>query len=282
MKYTGIGISTGQRLFYFPIQDAKPSDKYIFKGADGLEPTGMTNFLSRPRYGKGQYLGREPLPRQVTLKVNINPDYTAGESVQQLREDLYSLMNPMFTYGDKVNFVLMDGSTYLTKNWAVVKSVEPSLFSRDPYIQIVLEFLDPYFTGYEPIIVPGGSEPGETLSTTTLAFNNKGSAQVGFGFQIKITANIPSWGMFGPDLKPYMVITYPFLANDLLSVSTIPGSRSVVLTRNGVNTSIIHAFYAGLVRSDWIMLGRGPNAFAITRPNFEWVLCAYVPEYLGV
>lgn len=253
-----------------PFVGAQPNDTYVGKGVDGLGPPEIDVRISNALNLGGVYQGRNPLSREITVLVGLNPDYSVVTSASDLRIVLYGLLTPGEEDYVLVEIHRLDGSIWNTKAW--VKRMEPSIFTRDPEVQIVLPCLQPYLVGAE-VSVPA---PGNLDNFTVI---NAGTAPAGFVYKLVLMSDVTFFSMSQGVNARRIRVEYPFLSGDEITVSTIPGSRYVTIDRAG--TTIDISGYR-TPESEWLMLRGGANAFQLSVPVYDYVSMTYKPNYWGI
>lgn len=267
MKFTKLSL-VGDQTIDFPIIGISSSDSYILRGVDGLGPPTIGPGSSNPHD-----LDRVVGDRQVVMLIGLVPNYAAGETVEGLRENLYSMYSPVIGY---TTLKIMDDSTELAYTTGYVSNIEISPFSADPLVQITLDCIQSYFQ-YPSVIQTDLS----SQTTQNLVLQNIGSAPVGFKLE-QTLSSVPGALVKLIDSDAFdtkaIQLEYTFLVNDYIIIDTRKGSRDILLGRDGSYTSIIDAMTDD---STWLYLKKGANNFVSTAGSV-WVSYDYTPQYLGV
>lgn len=253
-----------------PIVNAKPSDIYILKGADGLGPPEVDVSITNTLNAGGFYQGRRPQPREVVARIGLNPNYKTNQSVADLRTSLYGLLTPGAV--DQVRIELYDDTTLLVYATSYVKKLEISPFSKTPEVQVTLSCLQQYLLAPAPLYI----DPGPVGSPT---INNIGTAPAGFTMEVVFTAPQSVFSLTDAVGK-FMTIFYSFVAGDRLIIDTRPGSRGIFVRK--ATNELINIIYALSSPSTWLMLHGGANAFSINVSTFTWGDVSYHPQYWGI
>lgn len=279
MKFTRLQLR-GLYDIQLPVVGALPSDKYILKDSDGLGPPEVDVSISRSLTGKGSYQGRQPLDREITLRIGLNPDWGAGITPDDLRSEIYGLLTPP-TYADYITLFIFDvrkaypnDTVATTRCWA--KRVEPVLFSKDPEVQVVLSCLDPYLEA--PSLLSYNA-----VGRNTIAINNPGTAPSGMLINAVFSGPASSFEIQGSLGETILHVDWNFVNGDILYIDSRPGFEQVRVN----NTS---PFYvknvAGALTSgsQWPMLRGGNNYFAGvgSNTNWSWGAVQYRPLFWGL
>lgn len=229
------------------------SNGYVVKDIEGLDPVKATLTSS----SMAQLDGAQPQNarrdiRNVTMKLGLEPDYIVS-TVDSLRSGLYDYLMPKGNVG--LGFY-KNGILYATAS-GQVESFQNSMFSADPEVDISIICYDPDFSAPAPIT----ASLHTTKLTDTTAITYQGSSDAGVIFALNVDRTATSFTLYNttPDgTLQIMPFAGTFAAGDVVTVNTIPGQKSVTLTRAGITTSVL--FYLDPV-SSWIFLKRGVNQF---------------------
>lgn len=210
-----------------------------------------------------QYHSSRREPRNITLKLGLHPDY-ATESVADIRAILYQyfltkgkLLLTFHMY-DKFALSVLNEFRDLDIS-AYVETFDPEIFTKDPTSDISLMCFDPDF--YDPTMVVFD---GETVSNTDQMFlSYDGTVDTGVIFTLRPDRNLDDFSIYytGPDgVLKTVTFSYPLLAGDVLTISSVVGSKSAVLTRAGVESSVLYAISA---QSSWLTMQPGNNGIRV-------------------
>lgn len=272
ISYTSIRLTTLLGNFDFHKSNlASPSDKYILKFADGLGPPGVDLFMSNARKGGSRYSGRRPQGRSIILRIGLNPNYAAGESVEKLRQDLYSLYSVPLN-GNDIPLYLMNNGVEVVSAFSKLKNFEINPFSQKPEVQITFEAEEPYFyaISQSTIVNPSKSAP---------LIVNAGSATTGFRLGLTFTQAVSSWQIARFFDKIH--IDYGFQIGDQLHLSTVSTTLSLYVVRSG-NVIPLYGYLTN--DSSWFEFYPGDNQLTISNTNFDWANPAFTwwERYWGV
>jgi hypothetical protein len=240
---------------------AQNNDKYFVKSISGLEaPDRNVAIAAGPSGGKFQGVTVED--REVVVLIGLNPDWNAGETPKLLRDNLYIML---YTgYNPRVDIQLMSGTTPKYHEYGYVEKFEASIFDANPMVQITFKCLNPTFRAFDVTQFNAGS-----LSETHPNIYNHGTAETGFKFGVKFTADKDNWSIKQAENRNIgMSFEHSFHDGDLLTVNTIPGERYVHLQphRKKVKNML------GILTADseWIQLHPGHNHFVVPKKTGKW------------
>jgi hypothetical protein len=266
---TGLGM-----LLTLTLGDA--SNGYVVEDIDGLGPVKSTitssTFVNLPG-GRIQASRREM--RNILLKLKLEPNY-ATQSVFALRQHLYSFF--MTDIDVDLRIFMESGLTVDTSGR--VESCEPALFTDEPRIDVSILCEDPDFLGLTPVVIDS-HETVEDLDEWTLHY--EGTSLTGIEFVLNLDRSLTEFTIHQrpPD---NILRTLDFAAsmvdNDILTINTVPGEKSITLTRTGVDTSLL---YGKTPQSKWITLMPGDNHIRVHAEGAAIpYTITYTPRYGGL
>jgi Siphovirus-type tail component, C-terminal domain len=213
--------------------------------------------------------------RNITMKLGLKPDYAAN-TVQSLRSGLYDYLLPKLNvrlgfYLDDILFAVTSGQ---------VESFENPMFSQNPEVDVSLLCYDPDFYGPAEEFI---SDHTQSDNITTKLIQYEGTSDAGFVFSLNIDRTLASFSIqnTNPDgSRRTLEIVGSFIAGDVVEINTIPGSKSVTLTRSGITSSIL--YYMNTL-STWPFFQKGDNLFAAYASgaaiSYDLV---YTPKFGGI
>lgn len=231
-----------------------PETGYPVKDIQGLDPVKAVIVTSSFATMDGvQYQTSRREARNIIFKLGMEPDYVAS-SVRQLRNGLYTFFMPK----SQVAFRFVDESGEALSIEGRVESCDAPLFTQEPEATISIVCVNPDFYQATPYLIEA-----ETVSNgDSLGFTYAGSVNTGFDFQMNIDRSIEGLMLYSSDnvVVQNMEINYDFLAGDILKVCTIPNQKKVMLTRDGLEESIL---YALTPQSPWATIEPGNNQIRV-------------------
>lgn len=246
------------------------TDRYVMKNVDGLGPPDVDVPITRLRNGRGVPQESMPQLRQIVATIALQPQYQDGITPADLRTEIYGLVTP--GYGGAVDVLLMNGDTIVAQTQGRVTKCETAIFSKDPAVVLTINCFESYLAapGSMLVVPVSKSDPG---------ILNEGTAPSGFAMNIVFTDDVEDFTISDEYENEFMKFDDPFEAGDELFISTVPGDRRVLRTRDAVVTGL----YNSLNReSNWLMLHGGNNIFHTTSTDFDWGDVYYTPLYQGV
>jgi hypothetical protein len=197
------------------------------------------------------------------------PNEEEDETIWDLRSQLYQYFMTD-THVDIV-FYMLNGLTINTDGR--VETCEPSIFSKDPQMDISILCFEPDFIDQDLIQMHTTFTTADTVPSTIQV---NGTVKTGLT-SLKFTV-----GQVLTDFSIYhttpsgelrtMLVSAPLEIGDVVELCTVPGQKSITYTRSSVTTSLM---WAVSPQSQWVLLEPGVNQFylnaATSNPSFVWV-----------
>ena len=252
------------------LRDVQPTDSYIFKNAEGITAPEFNMNIKNTLYQGGVFQHRQALNKQIVLDIKLNPKYGAGETVKSLRQNLYKMLSPRWGRAIKVQ-LLLAGSVQAEIE-GHVSGMPMNPFSKEPVVQVTIDCLSASWFAPTPVnYLP--SSPSDLL------IDYVGSTPVGFWMQILFTGSVGSFEI-SHNGNPFEKVRLgrSFLKDDVLTIDTRPGLRSVTMTRGGVPESVLSSLSSD---SKWIEIYEGFNDFDMNTEAFTWLGVSFTPQWWG-
>lgn len=228
------------------------SDGYVLESVDGLDPVKATITSSSFANLDGvQFQNAKREARNIIITLKFEPDF-AATTAWALRRALYQWFSPK----QQLSLRIFDSEAQTVEIVGHVESFEAPLFVKEPggVISIICE--DPDLVELTPVT---GS--GNTVSTTTeflVAYD--ASAEAGIKFTLHLNRSLTSFTIYHrtPDNQIRSLEFNASLVNlDTLVIDTNVGSKGAILTRSGVQSSVLY----GVSNETWFQLQQGNNYF---------------------
>lgn len=251
------------------------SSGIIVQDIDGLDPVKATLVSSSFAAMDGaQYQSSRRDTRNITMTLGLDPDYVV-DTVRDLRKRLYNFFMPKSQIG--LRFYMDDGS--IVDIAGRVESFESPLFSNEPKVDISIICFDSDFIDSTSVTLSGST----VSSTAETHLDYEGTIETGFVFVLHVNRSLTEFTIYNrpPDNNTRVLdVAAAMVSGDTLTISTINGSKSVLLTRSGITTSLLYAMSS---QSSWVDFQPGDNYFRIyaTGAAIPYTI-TFTPRYGGL
>lgn len=275
-------VYTGEPYLFvnLPVDRAEPTDPYILQQAYGLD-VGEAFPQFYGSFARQDFRKMMMKPREVTLKIRLNPDHTLSERPSDLRHSLYKLISYDREGLVEIQFVA-DGEIVAYLRGFVTKLEAPQ-FASEPQAQITIECPFPFIRGKEEIELVG--EPGVTVPSPYL-IDNESNMPHGFQMVLRFTASVPTsftiQGEYGTTKAPFKILRNPgapFLNNDRLYFSSTEDDKYLYMTRGGNETLLADFIDRNQV---WPLMFPGSNRIQFSTSNVVIESLTYYTHYWGI
>lgn len=269
---------SGLKDIELPIFGGKQREPYQVTAIDGLGPPELELTLAEIHTSGGVFVDRRANGRVIVIRMSLNPDYSVGQRVSDLRHDLYGLLSPgVDPENQSITFSLLQDNVPVIAVEAYVKGMEIVLFDKKPQVQLTLACLSPYLVNPSTISVNNIPE------SSTWSLENKGLAPTGidFGIQFKQATTSFTLGIFSSSTMTFNAPSGDtFRVGDRLYVDTDAAKRFVGLYRN---SGYINFMDLLTPESKWLTMYGGVHVFVSSDPVlFDWLYFRYAERYWGV
>lgn len=261
-------------LLVLPLEDA--TSGFIVAGIAGLDPVKATLVSSSFANSDGeQYQSSRRETRNIKLKLELDPDPEL-ETVRDLRKRLYRFFMPESEV--RLTFLLEEGLD--VDIVGVVETCETDHFSQEPAVDISIICFEPDFYDPTPVVIEGATTAGET--PIVIAYD--GTTETGIQLVLNVNRTLPEFTVYHvpPDdtIRTLEFDNFPLAAGDVLTISTVAGSKGATLVRSGTSSSVL---YGVSPQSNWIELMPGDNSIRVYAEGAAVPLeIEYITKYGGL
>lgn len=264
----------------FNLRDVNASDRYSVRQILGLDADDIVSKF----YGKGLQSGKKMYdmrlkPRDIVLRIVLQPNFRLDESPATLRDDLYRTISAVRSSG--VNLQFKSGATVVANIAGFITKFEVPYFTKLPEVQITVHCDDPLFRSITPVVM----KPADmSAANPTLIPDSLSTAPHGFSFQVTMTGTLASFTIqdvvSSPDWKWTVTPAGGFLSGDKLYFSSEFSNKYCYMVR-GVTTT--HLLDKIAQTSVWPTIFPGQNSFHfVNRALFNWNTLSFLAAYWGV
>lgn len=290
----------------FPILKPQRTSPYFLKNMSGLGPGEILK-----TYNDGwHYYRLRPKERVVMFLIKMNPSFSGGDSIGDLRDKVYKMIsyNTIATDYNRDNLLEIrflsgnDGlpGQYIASLFGTVTRAESNMFSDEPDLELTLDCPDPFLRKTTrrnmatDISLSVTSESHIVINNpvflgSRMKYNDKYSTAP-HGFKMKIYCNqsptiavdapkqLIIWDARAPD-KYRFAMAYDFLPGDVVVISTEENDRYVRIERFlWGQWTLINNIYWGSI---WPFIWPGENTIE-TNKGFQIFEASHADSYWGV
>ena len=185
-----IELKTFANSTIFNISSPSKSDEFIVTAIKGLTSANVNVNFQKTLYADSVHMGSRVEEREITMQIRLYPNMVIGNTVESLRDKIYSHIISMENRDDYTQVILYGSNMDLT-TFGRISQIEADLYSDVPTIQLSIRCKDAYLYKTKP-------EPAQIVNVTSqgaparLTIFNPG-APVGFDVYGKSSSNFPNF-----------------------------------------------------------------------------------------
>ena len=246
------GDELGEQALALPILGVTPKESLLIRKVTGLNPPDLDLFIGDYARDGGTYQGRRVGNRNVVLTMDLNPNPALGETISGLRNLLYKTFVDPLVDADYIQLVMHDDDGSERYLVGYTEKFETEIFDVETMAQVSVICPDPYIRDNTETVLT------HPTGWATVPFVYKGTAETGFEVQIQINAATNTLTLSNNGRT--MVISHPFVQNDIVTIITRRGERDIILTRSSVSTPLIAKLS---LASKWLELHSQTNEMKV-------------------
>jgi hypothetical protein len=264
----------------FSLQEVDPESKYMIRAMVGLDAEEIIpKFYSFSTNTKAKYYDFSMKPRDLVIRVVLNPNFANDEDYGDLRDELYRAISATRTGQVELHF--HSGGTLVSRLFGYIVKFEVPYFVKLPEVQITVRCNDPMFRAINPVILA----PAVLGTTNPIKVpDSLSTAPHGFIMQVTFTATSPSFTIqdvpSSPEWKFTVTPSGGFLSGDVLYFSSEFSNKYLYLIRSG---STIQLADKVAPTSLWPVIFPGLNSFHFPDlAKISWNTLRFYAAYWGV
>lgn len=261
---------------------------FIIKEITGLGPAKANiNVTELSTNDGGLFNSARVEMRNIVMKL----EFLAMPTIEDVRQTSYQY----FPLKRKVTLKI-ETDNRVSEIDGYVETNEPDIFSKNESTKISIICPDPYFksTNFRQTVFYGVDslfefpfsnesvnenliELGRLNNSTEQTIFYDGDSEVGIVINLEAYGDVSGFQIHNVTTKEKMILLDDKLQKltgsgivygDKISISTIKGEKSIVLTRNGVRKNILNCLDRN---SDWFQLSKGDNIFAYVAEGVSYL-----------
>lgn len=287
MRITDISVySNFVETVSFSLSRSNTTSKFIVRDIVGLDAEeiipkfyGFGLVSTSPLNTKPRFYNLGMKPRNVVIRVALNPNFKNDESYSDVRDELYRNISSNRTGLIVLHFY--SGATTVGRLLGFITKFEVSHFTQLPEAQLTIRCDDPLFRAINPVTFE--SDDLTTVNPVIIA-DSLSTAPHGFTMKVTFTAAPATFTIqdfsSSPEWKFKILPITPFAAGDELYLCSDYSSRYVYMIRSSVTTPLVDRIEPGSI---WPVIFPGINEFHFVNiASFNWNYLEYYAAYWGV
>lgn len=282
MKITSVEIhpAGSSDVHILSFKDPRRLNPYNVLSIDGLD---ADNIIPK-HYGDGLY-DMSLNDRQLTMKIQLNPQFSINETPSDLRDALYKTIASSRT--GLIEFQFKNGTTIVAVLSGWVVKMGASLSERESQVLLTIKAQEPMLRAPTRTVVNVSG-----FSTASQVFSDDlSTAPHGYILEVRVTISDIAGiiNIYDPlDDSWYFQISPPsgssFILGDIIHVSSEQDTKDIYLIHDGDPPTSKHYLAEGIVfGSVWPLMFPGQNQLAFSNnTHLQWVALSYYPTYWGV
>lgn len=240
-------------LLSLPLDDI--SSGITVEDIEGLDPVKATIVSSGYASRDGvQYQSSRREARNIKITLGLEADYIMS-SIRELRKQLYGFFLPK----SPVSLRFYDSEGLTVDIPGRVESCDTPLFTDKPSVDVSIICFDSDFLDTSPTEISNSTVSGASDSIVQYA----GDIGTGFIFTLNVDRDLTEFTIYNrppDDVTRTLDFAATLQVGDVLTISSVSGSKEITLTRSGVDTSLL---YGMSPQSSWIEFFPGENHYRV-------------------
>jgi len=243
----------------------RPKPKYTIRAMSGLDaPEISTRFYGFGDSSGDRFYSFALPPREVVVRVSLNPNFENGESYSDVRDELYRAISSSRTGLIDIHF--KSGTTAVSHIQGSIYKLEVGYFNQLPEVLITFMCEDPMLRSltYAEYLNSDLGTMGDTGSEVHI-YDDFSTAPHGFEMEIEFLADsefflLQDYSGGDPEWSFQLIPDGGFLTGDLLHFSDEYAKKELYISRSG-GLTIIPLMDRVYPTSKWPIIFPGANSF---------------------
>lgn len=282
MRLSAVVLSTSSydEEITFAVHQQDPNNRYLLRAMVGVDADEIIpKFYGFGTQAAARYYEYTMRPREIVMRVALNPLFAVNEDVSVIRDAIYRLISRDRTGELTLNF-MAGGTTRCSIKGMIVKAEVP-YFSQTPELQITVRCNDPMFRSLTPYAFGPSDLP--SANPVTL-MDEPSTAPHGLSFKVEFTAAVASFVIqdhpSSPDWEFEVIPSGGFLIGDELHFSSEYQQKLVYLQRTGDNRNLMDKIQP---YSIWPQIFPGRTDLYFPQiASFDWIELNYYSAFWGL
>jgi hypothetical protein len=283
MRITSIGLLADEiEAIQFDLRNVQSQSPYMIRNIAGLDAEDIVPKFYGFNIDKDKrFYDFKMRPRDIVMRIVMNPRYKLNESVSDIRDRLYKAISA--SRSGELTLEFRATGTTVAQIKGYITKFEVPYFSEVPELQITVRCNDPMFRGITPVNLEPADLDGVTTNPVTVV-DSFSTAPHGFKFEIEIGATLSTFTIrdksSDPEWEFQIVPASNFLNGDTLYFSSEFTDKYLYMVRGGVTTHLLDKVEPNSV---WPVIFPGFNTFHfVDIASFIWNSIRFDAAYWGV
>lgn len=283
MRLSSIALSTSDDAeeVTFSVLKQEPNYRYLVRAMVGIDAEQIVPKFYRFGLVSGKkYYEYTMRPRDIVMRVSLNPIFSINEDVSEIRDAIYRLISA--NRSGELTLKFKDAGVIVSVIKGNVTKMEVPYFTRTPELQITINCPDYMFRSPAPYALDLDELPS---ANPVRVLDEKSTAPHGLNFKVKFTAVTSSFVIqddpSDPDWQFEVIPPTSFQIDDELWFSSEFGAKSVFWNKDsGTDIELMDKISSGSV---WPEVFPGVNTLYFMQiANFDWLELNHKFAYWGL
>lgn len=280
MKVTSVEIrpANSSNVTVLSFRDPTRQNPYNVKAILGLDADNIVpKFYGVSGTSATAFYNLSVEDREIVMAIALNPDFSAGKSYSDLRDDLYRTIQSSRT--GQVQLRFLNEAVVVAAMSGFVTKVEAPQFEQNQEVRITLDTGKELLQALNPVIVDvTGLDP-----VLTTIVDDISTAPHAFDFEMAFSGFVATFSItnpFDPDWSFEVSPVGGFGNGDVLHFSSNQKDKKLYIQRGPTVIQLADVIAPGSI---WPIMFPGDNPFACENDTMlDWVSISYYPTYWGV
>lgn len=261
MRVTSVEMysSAFEEAVTISLLDSEPDAEYQARTILGLDADELIpRFYGWSLSGASKYYDFTLKPRDIVMRIVLNPRFVLGESYSDVRDNLYRIIS-----SNRAGLVVLhfkSGATLVSRILGSIIKFEAIHFTNLPEVQLTIRCNDPMFKGINPVLF----EAADLADINPIRIpDSLSTAPHGFTMQVTFNADVASFTIQDvPTTPEWQFVITPdggFDTGDVLNFSSEQSNKYLYYVRGG--STVVHLADKIQSGSIWPILFPGQNEF---------------------
>lgn len=282
MRVTAVDMyaSTFEEAITFNLEKEDTDAQYFARTILGLDTEEIIpKFYGWSSDGVNKYYDFKLKPRDIVIRVVLNPRFNLGESYADVRDQLYRIISANRSGMIELHF--RAGSTLVSRIFGSVIKFEAVHFTNLPEVQLTIRCNDPMFRGINPVVF----ETAELSSSNPVYIpDSLSTAPHGFSMEVTFSGTVASLAIqdaeTNPSWKFKVIPDGGFLSGDVLHFSSEYSNKQLYYVRSATTVQLADKLESGSI---WPIIFPGQNEFYfVPDESVSWDAVQFYASYWGV